>query len=77
VDEFQLGAGRRGRRHDRDPVQAAEAEGLREFYGQLEPDRRHRMTGAEVVAGQLIVPGHVQGAGHASLSGFLFAAPTS
>ena len=28
---------------------AAEAEGLGKFHRQLEPERRHRMTGAEVV----------------------------
>ena len=53
-----------GRRHDRDPVQAAEADGPGEFHRQLEPERRHRMTGSEVVAGQPVVPGHVQRAGN-------------
>ena len=69
VDELQLGAGRRGRRHNRDPVQAVEAKGLGKFHGQLEPERRHRMTGPEIVASQSVVPGHVQGAGHVGLPG--------
>ena len=64
VNELELGGGRRGRNLHRDPVRAAEAEGLSEFHSQLESDRRHRMAGTEVVAGQPVIPGHVQGAGH-------------
>jgi len=64
VDEFKIGVGGHGRDLDRDPVLAAEAEGLGKFHRQLEPEWRHRVTGAEVVAGQRRVPGHVQSAGH-------------
>ena len=38
-----------------------------QFHRQLEPDGRHRVAGAEVVADQPLVPGHVQGAGHDEL----------
>lgn len=41
-----------------------QAEGPRQLDRQLNPGRRHRMAGPEVIAGQPPIPGHVQRAGH-------------
>ena len=64
VDELQLGV--RGRIHwrDRYPVGGQQAERAGQFDRELDPDRGHRVVGAEVVAGQPLVPGHLQGTGH-------------
>jgi hypothetical protein len=69
VVELELGAGGRGRDLDRDLIQVEQAEGPGQLHGQLEPDGRHRVGGAEVVAGQPVVPGHVQGTGDDELLG--------
>ena len=42
----------------------APSTGTSELHGQLEPERGHRVIRAEVILGQLVIPGHVQRAGH-------------
>ena len=68
VDELEFGVGGRGRDRHRHAVLTAQAEGLRQFHGQPQAQRRHRVTGAEVVACQPVIPGHVQRAGHREAS---------
>ena len=65
VHQFKLRVGGGHRALDRHPSLGEQAEGPRQFDRQLNPARRHRMAGPEVIAGQPPIPGHVQCAGHA------------
>jgi hypothetical protein len=61
--KLRVRGGRRG--PDRHPGLGEQAEGPGQLDRQLDPDRRERMAGPEVVRGQPLVPRDVQRAGHA------------
>ncbi len=64
VHQLELGVGGRRRALDRHPGLAEHAERPGQLDRQLDPDRRQRMAGAEVITGQALIPGHLQRARH-------------
>jgi len=64
VHELELRVGGGHRPLDRDPRLVEQAESAGKFDRQLDPDRRQRMAGPEVIGGERFVPGNMQRAGH-------------